>query len=192
MLNDATAAIEAALERRGSTAFDKPRVDAAAQVHQLTFTLVDSDAKVSLDEVCKQAAQAVIVFAATEPVVLKTLPPMRPKPKADVAQRATPTPADHSSVAQLSEEAGRMTLSAPLKEQTAVVAKLVNTLGAQAGKEKEADALSNVLAQAVDLERGLSANTAVTPDARAQLEGQLTQAWRCLPMHARGRWSVAH
>jgi hypothetical protein len=141
--------------------------EALGQIHKLSFDASKLKAGKELDAFCKEAAVAMANVVNATPVNAGAMPVMRPKPlRGEAAGGGPPT------VAELTQQVQMLAaVSVPLRQQLLALA---SAAGAPS-KDDDARATYEMLSQSVDLARGLQSNTAVTPDARENIESQLAQ-----------------
>ncbi len=149
---------------------------AMARLHELTFTLEDLEDMAALDKIARHMGAALLEVVAEQPVDLRTIPPMRPRPlprptrQREQQDDAPPTPGE------LIQHAHLMTVSQPLRAQLVAVGRAAEEAAGIPQMREEADRLHKLLIEATELAEGLASNTAVAPEERMRLESQLTEA----------------
>lgn len=162
---DAVRGVEGALTQDAITS--PSQKDALGRIRKLSFTAAKLKPGKDLDAFCKEAAIAMANAVNATPVNAGTMVVMRPKPLGGQSTGGGPP-----TVAELTQQVQMLAaVSVPLRQQLLALA---SSAGAPS-KDDDAKATYDVLSESVDLARGLQSNTAVTPDARENIEAQLAQ-----------------
>lgn len=166
--------LEQQLRMRAGATLTKSQTDALARLHRLTFTLEDPKDTGAIDQVAREAATAMLNIASPNPVDLKTVPIMRP---AGVGPDQASRPQDRTpTLAELTQEARMATVTQPLRAQLVAVATAAKEAERNAKESDEASRLKRLLAESLEIVRGLTANMAVSAEERIALEGELAAA----------------
>lgn len=146
------------------------QIEAMTQLHELTFRLAEPKSAAMIDDVSRAMGRLLlaIVRPDTDP---KTLPPMRPK------LRTTPTSGSSGNnrelLMQLEAQARQATVSVALREQLLALWNQVDKAERDDSQKDQVASMLEVLRSAVELARGLEANTGVTSEAREEMENRL-------------------
>ena len=174
----ATGKLEEALAA-SSASLTRSQNDAAMLIHKMSYDLSDLKGVGELDELCKKLGYAMENMASPSPVDARTLPIMRPEPlQAGVETVGVPTTQEGPrTLAELTSAITRVTISASLRQQLLAMAKAAATAAASTDPARQTDAaaMQQMLAGGVDLARGLSATTAISAEARDEIETQLAE-----------------
>lgn len=158
----------------GAASPTERQLSAMHALRQQSYGLKDLATVGELDAQCKQLATHLNNLLSTgSPVQLVTMRPGRVS--GPTVQRLDGTGQDRS-LAALSNRIRLATISVPLRRTLLSLVAQVEKLSTDPATESEAEDLHRVLEQSLDLVMGLAANTGVLPEARAQLEAQLTEA----------------
>lgn len=178
---DAAAGLEQAAQ---AGAKPGPRAAAAmAEIHKITYALPDARGPRDMDDISRRLGAAVLALAQVDE---KSILLPRPRPlKVESASLSEGRPV--AGTPSLADELRALNVSVALRQQLLALAAAASApRTGDPARDKEAAALAGVLPEAMEVARGLAANTAVGPDARVQLEGRLAEAI-ALVMDARTR-----
>jgi hypothetical protein len=162
---------------RARAAATPSQKEAAGQIRKISFALADLKDVAELDDLSHRVGYAMQNLASPTMVDPRTIPLMRPAPFR-IAAGATTEPATREgprTLADLSAEITRAAISLPLRQQLLAVAKAATTAAADPNQQADAAALQQMLANGVDLAKGLSATTALSTEARTDIETQLAE-----------------
>jgi hypothetical protein len=165
ILRDSTQAIETVIDGADGK-LTPAQAGAAGHIHQLTFNLPEVKGGKEQDALAHRLGLEISVLLGTQ----GQLPAMRPTPLALplVGVRPGAEPARSATAAQ---QVSRLSVSGGLRQQLLA---LVNAATPKPGGEKD-PAMSAMLESCIDLAQGLQYNTAVSPEARVAMEGQLAE-----------------
>jgi hypothetical protein len=175
----ATAGVEEAV--KPGTTPSRSQSDAMAQIHKLSFDIPAELKDVAqLDELCKKLGYSMENVASATPIDARTIPLMRPRPISegdDGTRESKPKDAGAKSIAELSAEITRATVSIPVRQQLLVIAKLASAPAGSSDPAQQADAASlyQMLVAGVDLAKGISTSSAFSVEARTLIETQLAE-----------------
>ena len=162
-----------------SVPFTRSQGEAAALIHKMSYDLPDLKGVGELDERCKRLGYALHNIASPTPVDARTIPLMRPEPlQPDLATGEISIPRDGPrTLAELSSEITRATISTSLRQQLLAMARTAMDAAVSTDPARQTDAavLQQMLNGGVDLAKGLSATTALSADARDEIETQLAE-----------------
>ena len=157
--------------------FTATQKEAAGQLHKISYELNDLKEVSELDELSRRLGAAMENVASPTPVDPRTIPLMRPQPL-QLATGATTEPVAREgprTTADLSAEITRAAISIPLRQQLLAVARAATSAAADPAQKSDAAALQQMLANGVDLAKGLSSTTALSAEVRADIETQLAE-----------------
>ncbi len=190
---ESNAALEAIFEKGGK--FTPTQGGAITAMHQMSFVLPDAkgakDKDKDVDEMSRKIGSLILGAGGMEP---RTVVLPRPTAVREAATPARPAPAARPvlTVAQMTEEARRLNVSLPLRQQIlALAAFAAQPRTGEQVKDREIALMTQLLTDSLELGRAMASNTAITPDARTPMEAQLTEAI-ALYMDPRTRpWATA-
>lgn len=177
-LAGATGKLEEALTALAAP-FTRSQGEAVVSIHKMSYDLPDLKGVGELDERCKRLGHAMQNIASPMPVDARSIPLMRPE-----SLQAELTTGDISTahegprtLAELSSEITRATISTSLRQQLLAMAKTATIASAatEPARQAEAAVLQQMLTGGVDLAKGMSATTALSAQARDEIETQLAE-----------------
>jgi hypothetical protein len=176
-------AVEAQIDamiQSGKNTLTRSRTDAAAKIRAISFDAASIKTVADLDQQCRQLGYALENVLNESPIDIRTVPTMRPALSLVDSETPGAAPADRAkTVAELSADITRSAISTSLRQQLLSLAKLATASAAAAATDPaqhtEAAAMQQMLAAGVDLSRGLTTITSLSPEVRTEIENKLAE-----------------
>ncbi len=165
------------MQQAGGLAPTRTQSEAMVRLRQWSYGLTEIKTPDQLDAISRKLSLLMLDIASPTPVDPATVPLMRPKAG---SQDSSPPGANASDVsppglAQLADEIRRLAVSVPLRQQLLALAAQSQAIADDPDQRPEAAALQSMLADAVNLARGLADNTATATEARQEMETRLAE-----------------